>query len=333
MGTQDASRVKVPRRAIPSWRIVSSAVKAHNLSALAVGGFLGTCILLTFLLGTAGVLELGFIYTNWGTLWGPAWTSLVLTVTSFLLGLALATPLGVVRAYAPAIFRRTREEKKAGASRAGRRRAVGERSSRRARGTIRKALLAPAYGLATGYIEAIRGTPFYVQMWIVFYLISLIWPRLPNLFFIIGLVALTLSTVGYQAEVLRAGFQSVGQGQIDAAKAVGMRGRQIFAHVTLPQGLRLVVLPLTNEWIGLFKTTSILNFISVQELMFQAQELGGPQAHPIEAFLMVAVMYFAILMPLSRVVTYIERKKRIPGLGTPMDVTRAAARRRAGVTV
>jgi len=179
--------------------------------------------------------------------------------------------------------------------------------------------MAPAYGLATAYVEAIRGTPFYVQMWIVFYLISFTTPRLPNLYFVIGLITLTLSTVGYQAEVLRAGFQSVGQGQIEAAKSIGMRGRQIFAHITLPQALRLVVLPLTNEWIGIFKISAVLNFISVQELMYQSYNLGSNQAHPVEAFLMVAVMYCAILIPLSRVLSYVERKKRIPGLGTPLE--------------
>lgn len=310
---------------------LASMVRKHARSAVTVGGFLGAVVLLIILLGAAGILDLGFVVNNWGTLWGPALISLELTMASFLLGFALAIPLGVVRAYVPGMFRRGPKPSKAEPDRSAPTGADWRGGPSRG-GTVRRALLAPAYGVATGYVEAIRGTPFYVQMWIVWYLISFTAPRLPNLFFVIGLVALTLSTVGYQAEVLRAGFQSVGQGQIEAAKSIGMRGRQVFAHITFPQALRLVVLPLTNEWIGLFKISAILNFISVEELMFQAGELGSNLAHPIEAFLMVAVMYCAILIPLSRVVTYIENKKRIPGLGSAVEQPRLVRRRtRVGI--
>lgn len=310
----------------------SSLVKEHLASIVTVTGFLAACLLVAYILGEAGILDLGFIYREWRTLWGPAWISLVLTMLSFLIGLALATPLGLIRAYGPSIFRRDQLARKARTPTTDNYGAA-TKGARNLTGRGRKVLLAPAYGLATGYVEAIRGTPFYVQMWIVFYLVSFTWPRLPSLYFIIGLVALTLSTVGYQAEILRAGFQSVGQGQIEAAKAIGMRGRQVLAHVTLPQGLRLVTLPLTNEWIGLFKTSSILNFVAVQELMFQGYDLGSNQGHPIEAFLMVAVMYCAVLIPLGRAVTYLEQRKRIPGLGTSIESRRGSVRRRSRTTL
>lgn len=326
MGSGRLNRESLGRRQSRHAIDLYSIIKRHGPSALTVGGLVAAVALVIVLLGVAGILELDFLVQNWGTLWGPALTSLELTMASFLLGFALAIPLGLVRAYAPVMFRRGRGPRIPEASHPA---SFGSNTKGHPShgGAVRKALIAPAYGVATGYVEAIRGTPFYVQMWIVFYVVSFMWPRLPNLFFVIGLVALTLSTVGYQAEVLRAGFQSVGQGQIEAAKSIGMRGRQILAHITLPQALRLVVLPLTNEWIGLFKTSAILNFISVQELMFQAYELGSNKAHPIEAFLMVAVMYCAILIPLSRILTYIENKKRIPGLGSPVEQPRLARRR------
>jgi ABC-type amino acid transport system permease subunit len=320
--SRQLSRGRRPRVAIDLYAMI----RRHGPSALAVGGLVGAVVLVIVLLGVTGVLDLDFVVQNWGTLWGPALTSLELTMASFLLGFALAIPLGLVRAYVPVMFRRAPKPIVAGPSVPAQLRANSRRRPS-PRGALRKALLAPAYGLATGYVEAIRGTPFYVQMWVVFYLVSFTWPRLPNLFFVIGVIVLTLSTVGYQTEVLRAGFQSVGQGQIEAAKSIGMRGRQILAHITLPQALRLVVLPLTNEWIGLFKISAILNFISVRELMFQAYDLGSNKAHPIEAFLMVAVMYCAILIPLSRILTYVENKKRIPGLGGPVEQPRRARQR------
>jgi len=258
--------------------------------------------------------------TNWGSLWQPTLLSLFLTITSFVLGFAIAMPIGLVRAYGPVILRKSGRRKSISIPRQEARRSDGATHGGQMhhRSSLAKALVAPAYGVATGYVEGIRGTPFYVQMYLIFYFSTFAWAKLPQLFIIVGLLALTVSTVGYQAEVFRAAFQSVGQGQIEAAKAMGMRGRQVFWHVTLPQGLRLVVLPLTNEWIGLFKVTSILSFIAIEELLFQAYHLGSILAHPIEAFIMVSIVYLIILIPLSRIVTYVERRKRIPGLGTPI---------------
>src|SRR2546425_680659 len=131
-------------------------------------------------------------------------------------------------------------------------------------------------------------------------------------------LALTLNTLGYQSEVFRAGFQSVNQAQIEAAKAVGMRPRQAFVHVTLPQGLRLITLPLVNEWVALFKASALLGLVAVPELNWAAGYLGsGSRGHPIEAFIMVSAVYLAIIIPLSKAVGYWERTRRIPGLGTP----------------
>src|SRR2546426_6736431 len=95
-----------------------------------------------------------------------------------------------------------------------------------------------------------------------------------------------------------------------------MRNRQVFAHVTIPQSLRLVILPLANEWISLFKASTLLAYIAIPELFFMASEIGS--GRPIEGFVMVALYYLIIIIALSRTVGYLERKRRIPGLGVPV---------------
>src|SRR5439155_8748511 len=137
-----------------------------------------------------------------------------------------------------------------------------------------RAILLPLYGFVTGYVEGIRGTPFFVQMWLVYFVIINNLPRQARLFELVGIVALAVNTIGYQAEVFRAGFQSVGQGQIEAAKSIGMRPTQIFVYITLPQSLRIILLPLANEWIGLFKASALLWYVAVRELMWAGNYLG-----------------------------------------------------------
>lgn len=284
----------------------------HWKSAVAFLALLVVFVVLMFALGSAGAISLDFIRIHWpdffSPAWtGPAWNSLSLTCFSFGLGFLGALPLGVIRAFRP---RWPRNKKRATLRHQ-------EKAKGAARRSVRRAFLLPAYGLATGYVEGIRGTPFLVQMFLVFYLVLTVAPKLSQLYYLAALIALTLNTIGYQAEVLRAGFQSVETGQVEAAKSIGMRGRQIFFHITLPQSLRLITLPLTNEWISLFKASSIVSIISIRELTLQAEDLGVGVGggKPIEAFLMVALIYVAIILPVSRAITYIERKRRIPGLG------------------
>ncbi len=236
----------------------------------------------------AGLVSLTFIAQNWTFLLGPALTSVWVTVLSFLIGFTLAIPMGLTRAFAPRIIR--------------------ERDRR-------VIALAPLYSVVTAYVEAIRGTPALVQIFLIANVASSIFQGNPNIPILAGILALTINTAGYQAEVFRAGFQSVGQSQIEAAKSIGMRPVQVFGHITLPQSLRLILLPLANEWIGLFKTSALLWLVAVQELTWAGSYLGNNRSHPIEAFLMISAVYLTIILLLSRVVNYLERTRRIPGLG------------------
>jgi polar amino acid transport system permease protein len=254
-------------------------------------------------LDRAGFVSLDFIAANWAFLIGPAELALFATIVSYFIGFGFAIPMGAARAFGPGILKRRNAS---------------------------AWLFAPIYGFVSGYAEAVRGTPVYVQILLIHGLVTAAVPKLMAVSLWAGVIALTINTTGYQTEVFRAGFQSVGQGQLEAAKSIGMRKFQAFRYITFPQGVRLITLPLVNEWIALLKASSLLSAISVLELMWGAQYIGVNLGHPIEGFLMGSFYYLVILIPLSRVVSYIERKKRIPGLGiTEPSRTRFLGVRRA----
>jgi len=168
-----------------------------------------------------------------------------------------------------------------------------------------------------------RGTPFLVQLQIVYFAIIFTVPRLTFLgwdaTYLAGFFALLMNTTGYQSEAFRGGFQSVDAGQIEAAKAVGLTRLQVFARVTLPQSMRLVTLPLANEWISNFKTATILSLLGIIELFYWAHiDISFDLGHALEGFVMLTIFYLVINVTVSRVVTYVERVRRIPGLGSPI---------------
>ncbi len=289
----------------PAW---AGRIPPSRRRALLLGlGTIGAAVGVFFLLGALDIYNVPFVIRNLPAGLGPATTSLGLTVFSFAMGFFLALPLAFIRAYGPGRFSQKPQvvRRPAGALR-----------------MVANGLLRVFLAFANLYVAAIRGTPALVQVFLVYYAVIFSYPRLEILGqpapFWAGLLALTINTTGYQAEALRGGFQSVEPGQVDAAKSVGLNGLQIFLRITLPQGLRLVTLPLANEWISNFKTTTVLSYVTVFELFAWARTyLAYQLAHPVEAFVTLAIFYLAINVTVSRVVTYIEQRIRIPGLGTP----------------
>jgi His/Glu/Gln/Arg/opine family amino acid ABC transporter permease subunit len=272
-------------------------------------GIIGLVVGVFVALGELGVYDLAFVIRYLPSGFGPAVLSVELTSLSFAIGFVLALPLAVVRAYPPVSPR------------------IG--NAARVGSPAWMILTWPLYGLATAYVAVIRGTPFLVQVFLVYFAVIFAYPTFTFLgegvAFWAGLLALTMNTTGYQAEALRGGFQSVDASQIEAAKAIGMTRFQSFRHVTFPQGIRLVTLPLTNEWISNFKTSAILSYIALAELFSWSRTYVAYQlARPIEAFVMIAIFYLLINVTLSRVVSYVEERRRIPGLGTPIREARAA---------
>jgi len=254
--------------------------------------------------GKLGWFSLAFVYKTLPSGVQPCETALEFTTYTFVIGLCLAMGLGMVRAHPPHWERRKKRATKA-------------------RGRFSALWRWPLYGFVTGYVQAIRGTPFLVQLFIVYLSITFTWPTFSyfgwNQFYWCGFIALLINTTGYQTEAIRGGIQAVEAGQIEGAKAVGLSKIQTFIRVTMPQTLRLITLPLTNEWISNFKTATILSYIPIFELFnWASTDIAFLDAKPLEAFVMLTLFYLIINVTLSRVITYVEKVRRIPGLGTPI---------------
>jgi len=188
--------------------------------------------------------------------------------------------------------------------------------------------------LADFYVETMRGTPLLIQvvlLWSILQTALPSWdPTVRNLF--TGVLAMTINTGGYQAETFRGGFQAVAPGQVEAAHALGMTRWLTMRHVVLPQAFRLVIPPLLNEFIALFKASSLLSWIGVIELTKVGKDLTFVNPHVFELFLLLTAIYLVVTVPLSRVVSVLEERLRIPGLGV-QALPRQARRLRGRATL
>lgn len=162
----------------------------------------------------------------------------------------------------------------------------------------RKAMTLPA----GAFVQSMRNTPLLVQLYLVYFGLGMIGLGLSA--FVSGLIALTAQNSAYIAEIYRGGLQSIGRTQIEAGKALGMRRRDIFELIELPQAFMRVVPPLCNQFIQIIKDTSILSAIAVGELMHQGKMLSERTAATYEIFIMVGLFYLVI----TSIVTFATRR-------------------------
>jgi len=170
--------------------------------------------------------------------------------------------------------------------------------------------LAQRYGpkalrwLIQAYIEVIRGTPFLVQLFVLYYggpMIGLRLDALPA-----GILGLTIYGSPYFAEIFRSGFRAVPKGQIEAARAIGMAEHTIVRRILLPLGLVSALPALVNFSIILTKETVILSIITVPELMYQVQRLSTETFRYLEANLVLALFFWGLVEVISRLGLRIE---------------------------
>ncbi|MCK9551901.1 amino acid ABC transporter permease [Aquamicrobium sp.] len=167
----------------------------------------------------------------------------------------------------------------------------------------------PVGWIMQAYIEIIRGTPFLVQLFVLYYggpLVGLRLDALPA-----GILGLTLYGSPYFAEIFRSAFQAVPHGQIEAARAIGMAEAIIVRRILLPVGLVSALPALVNFSIILTKETVILSIITVPELMYQAQRMSTETFRYLEANLALALFFWALVETISRFGRRLE--KRITG--------------------
>jgi len=173
--------------------------------------------------------------------------------------------------------------------------------------------LYPAYLLASGYVHLFRGTPLLVQLMTIYFALPTVGVRFSPLG--AGILALTLNTAAYQAEYFRGAIQSVRAGQMQAALALGLSRLQAIRYVVLPQALRLVIPPWSNELIYMVKGSAVVYLIGVLELMGQAKNIAARTFRNFEVYIVVALFYLALIFLLTVILRVVERRTRIPGLG------------------
>jgi His/Glu/Gln/Arg/opine family amino acid ABC transporter permease subunit len=160
--------------------------------------------------------------------------------------------------------------------------------------------------IAWGYVQFIRGTPLLVQIFLIYFGLPALGINIPAYWS--GVLALGLNSAGFQAEIVRAGIESIDRGQTEAARSIGMSGFQTLLFILVPQTIRRVIPPLTNELITLTKSSSLLSAIAVLELTHAGQAIIARTFAPFEIYAAVAVFYLVLIAVLSRGSALLERR-------------------------
>lgn len=171
---------------------------------------------------------------------------------------------------------------------------------------IRVARIPIVAQVARVYIDIFRGSPLLMQLFFIYF-------GLPYLGYDVtksyaAVLALTLYSGAYIAEIIRAGIESVPKGQREAAASLGLSFYEIMRYVILPQTITVALPPLIGFYIGLVKDTSLATIIGYRELIRESQSIIDRTARPLEVYLAVAALYFIICYPLSLLSTRLERR-------------------------
>lgn len=163
--------------------------------------------------------------------------------------------------------------------------------------------------IARTYQEIFRCTPLLVQiLWAYYALPLLVGVTIPN--YIAGLLMLSLYVGSFYGEIFRGGINAIDKGQREAALAVGMSGAQAMRHIIMPQAVKKMLPAFINQSVIQVKNTSLLYAISIAELTYMTYVVNGETYRPMEAYTLTAILYFAMLFPLTQFADYFERRMR-----------------------
>lgn len=168
-------------------------------------------------------------------------------------------------------------------------------------------LKAPLWGrfLIGIFVEFFRGTPILVLLFFLYFGLPIIGITIPG--WLTALVGLGLNYAAYESQVYRNAFEAIPKGQWEAAACLGMNHFQTFKRIILPQGFRVALPPMTNDFVSLFKDTSVVFAISVWELATAYRELANSSQQYFLLSLVTCFFYLAMSVPLSRYARYLER--------------------------
>lgn len=172
-------------------------------------------------------------------------------------------------------------------------------------------------GISIAYIEFIRGTPLLIQLTIFYFAVLPalgISSRGSTIFgddmigFLACIIALSINSGAYVAEIIRAGIESIDKGQMEAARSLGMKKSQAMRYVILPQAIKNILPALGNEFIVIIKESAIVYIIGIEEIMFAASTARMETYNPFPPLIFAALIYFILTFTLSKILGVVERR-------------------------
>jgi His/Glu/Gln/Arg/opine family amino acid ABC transporter permease subunit len=176
--------------------------------------------------------------------------------------------------------------------------------------------IAPLRWISSFYVNVIRGTPLFLQIYIAFFGLPLVGIQANK--YLLGIIVLALNSSAYLTEIFRAGIQSISKGQFEAASSLGMNYAQAMQYVIIPQTVKRVLPTMTSEFILLYKDTALLSAVGVFELMMYSKNLTAITGN-VTPYVVAAGFYLVVTTPLIRYVQTLEVKLAIAEGGAAPD--------------
>lgn len=182
---------------------------------------------------------------------------------------------------------------------------------------MRMCRIKPLKWIAIAYIEFVRGTPLMVQLMFIFYGLPMIGIEFPDVAwipnfsrFMAGIVAMSINSCAYVAEVIRSGIQAVDDGQMEAARSIGFKYGESMRLVILPQAIRNILPALGNEFVTVIKESSIVSVIGISDLMYGTNGVIALTYRSLPCLAIAACMYFVLTFISSRLIAMLEKRMK-----------------------
>ena len=182
---------------------------------------------------------------------------------------------------------------------------------------MRMCRIKPLRWLAVAYIEFVRGTPLMVQLMFIFYGLPMVGIEFPDVSwipnfsrFMAGIVAMSINSCAYVAEVIRSGIQAVDEGQMEAARSIGFKYGESMRLVILPQAIKNILPALGNEFVTVIKESSIVSVIGISDLMYGTSGVIALTYRSLPCLAIAACIYFILTFLSSRLIAYFEKRMK-----------------------
>jgi putative glutamine transport system permease protein len=165
-------------------------------------------------------------------------------------------------------------------------------------------------GIARVYVEFFQNTPLLIQVFMLYNALPILYPKVMIPVLVIGIAGVGMYHGAYIGEVVRAGIQSIGRGQLEAALAQGFSYTAAMRHIIIPQAMRIVLPPLTNQAVNLIKNTSVIAIIAGGDLMYAGDSFAGRYGHYGPTYIVVGLGYFLMCFPLAVLTRRLEDRTK-----------------------